>query len=271
MHDLEPYFLPSNNGRYFKTGQGNPLVLLHGFAETYTCWTPLLAELSKQFLLIIPEIPSCGNEFSFSQDFSMEAIAHFVNEVLDQEGIEKVILFGHSMGGYAAMAFAELFPEKLRGISLVHSSASDDSDEKKDVRNQAIKFVQENGKTFFLKTLIPKLYADGGNSFPDEKEAHLESAMHYSDSQIIACYEAMKNRKDRTPLLSEFTFPVQFILGKEDLSIPYKQGIHQAQSCSITYLSLFEHVGHTSMVENPHGLLQSIIRFSYDIYNHFHS
>ena len=126
MQTLERFSLKSGLGNYYKIGTGYPLVLLHGFAETYAIWQNIIPGLSSKYNLIIPHIPGCGTQQEATSTFSMEFIATFVNEILEQEAIEKTILFGHSMGGYAAMAFAEIFPQKLLGLSLVHSSAQAD-------------------------------------------------------------------------------------------------------------------------------------------------
>ncbi len=261
----------NNKGRYFKIGQGAPIVLLHGFAETYEIWSTIQDELAQQFTLIIPEIPGCGNNFSFEKALSMEGIADFVDDILQQEKIEQTILFGHSMGGYAAAAFAEKYAEKLSGLSFIHSQASADSAEKKKVREQAIAFIEKNGKEQFLKTLIPKLYAGATTDYLEEKKWHHRLAQQYSSEQIMACYQAMKSRKDRTKVLSELNIPVQFILGTEDASVDLKQAISQSQLCKISKVNIFNKTGHTSFIENTSLLKKSLINFSYDVLHHFNT
>ena len=271
MKTLERFFLNSHNtdaGSYYKIGKGFPIVLLHGFAETYEIWENVIPVLAEKYQLILPYIPGCGTRENFKDEFSMERIAQYVNSILEKDPDvrpdDRVVLCGHSMGGYAAMAFAEEYPEKLLGLSLVHSSAAADNEEKKQVRQKAIEHITQNGKVDFLKTLIPKLY--GSNSdFSEEKKEHLKMANQYSEEQIIACYTAMKNRSDRQHVLKKLNCPVQFIGGKEDQSISYKDLESQSQLCQSSYLHIFEEVGHTSMNENPKILLEAIIGFVDDI------
>lgn len=255
----------SNNGggNYYKIGSGKPIVLLHGFAETYEIWNPIIPSLAIKYKLIIPEIPGCGNDNVFQSTFSMESIATYVNDILIQENISQTILFGHSMGGYASMAFAEKYSDKLIGLSLVHSSASADTVEKKKVRDKAIEYIRKNGKDGFFKTLIPKLYGSL-KEFTEEKMEHLKMASAYSSEQIIACYTAMKDRPDRKHVLKQLNFPIQFIGGKEDLSVAFNDLEYQAQLCRKSYLTLFECVGHSSMNEKPKNLLEAIIGFTDD-------
>ncbi len=198
---------------------------------------------------------------------SMESIADFVHEVIKEEQLDNTILFGHSMGGYAAMAFLASHPEKLDGISLVHSSAKADSEEKKEIRQTANNFINLHGKELFLKNLIPKLYSSLQN-YSHEKEQHLAMAMQYSNEQIIACYKAMMERPDRTHLLSQTNIPIQFIAGRADQSIALTDVLEQSK---LVKLEILEGIGHSSMFENPKLLLAAIIGFADDILASFKS
>jgi pimeloyl-ACP methyl ester carboxylesterase len=73
---------------------------------------------------------------------TMEDNADAVHSVLLELGIRKSILVGHSMGGYVALAFAELYPEYVKGLALLNSTASADSEERKLNRDRAIRVKQ---------------------------------------------------------------------------------------------------------------------------------
>ena len=268
METLETFSLSSNKlnkeGSYYKIGRGTPLILLHGFAETFEIWDTIYPQLSKHYSVIIPEIPACGNDNSFKENISIEGIAYFINEILVQENISQAIICGHSMGGYAAMAFAEKYPDKLKGLSLIHSSAQGDSNKKKHVRQSAINFIKKNGKEPFLKTLLPKLYANT-QGLENLFTRHKSMAEQYSNEQIIACYQAMIQRKDREHILSNLNCPILFIVGKEDASIHYQRIEAQSNQCKKPFLTIFEGIGHTSMHENPSLLLNTIFGFLDDI------
>lgn len=268
MRTLDQFFLNSNKpgavGSYYKTGQGFPIVLLHGFAETFEIWNNLIPTLSEKYQLIIPHIPGCATADNFEEPFTMERIAQFVFDILEEEKIEKTILFGHSMGGYASMAFAEKYPNKLMGLSLVHSSAADDRPEKKNIRQTAVDHIRKNGSIGFFRTLIPKLYGSSSN-FTPEKIKHLDMANQYTAEQIVACYTAMKNRVDRKFVLTSLDCPIQLIGGREDLSVNYQDIVTQAQICKKPSLHIFDRIAHTSMNENPKILLAAIIGFTDDI------
>lgn len=116
---------------YRKFGEGPVIVLLHGFPENGNLWRDIWPALAKHNTVIIPDLPGSGESTFANEDLSIEHLAESVKLILDKEGIDEIVLAGHSMGGYIALAFAEKYPVMLRGLSLIHSTAAPDSDEKK--------------------------------------------------------------------------------------------------------------------------------------------
>lgn len=110
-------------------GEGQPIVLLHGFAEDGDIWDQQAVYLKNNYLLIIPDLPGSGRS-ELSDDVSMEAMAGAVYAILEKEKVAEVIMIGHSMGGYVTLAFAERFPSLLKAFGLFHSTAFADSEEK---------------------------------------------------------------------------------------------------------------------------------------------
>src|ERR1043166_2890153 len=102
---------------YLKSGSGFPLVLLHGFCENHACFTNQARFLQDHFQVITLDLPGFG-ESSPLPHWSMESMAEELNRFLDELHVESCILFGHSMGGYITLAFAEQFPGRLKGFGL---------------------------------------------------------------------------------------------------------------------------------------------------------
>ena len=90
---------------------------------------------------------------------SMEDQADMVHHVLTELHIRKVIFVGHSMGGYVALAFAELFPEFMKGLVLMNSTSRADSEERKTNRDRAIKAVKKDYSTF-VRLSIANLFSE---------------------------------------------------------------------------------------------------------------
>src|SRR5882724_4708958 len=120
---------------YSISGQGLPVVLIHGFAEDSRVWVHQQSALQKHYRLIIPDLPGAGQS-ALTDTFSMELAADCIRQILVKENITRTILIGHSMGGYIVLAFAEKYPESLAAFGLCHSTAYPDSPEKKTGRQR---------------------------------------------------------------------------------------------------------------------------------------
>ncbi|WP_160724085.1 2-succinyl-6-hydroxy-2,4-cyclohexadiene-1-carboxylate synthase [Bacillus sp. USDA818B3_A] len=106
------------------TGQGFPLLLLHGFTGDGSTWSPFLEEWGHHSRLMIPDIIGHGKtdspkELSFYQ---MDTMAYSLKSILDQMGINQTDLLGYSMGGRLALTFALLFPNRVRKLILESTS-----------------------------------------------------------------------------------------------------------------------------------------------------
>ena len=142
------------------------------------------------------------------ETISVEAMAEALNAVLENEKIENCVLIGHSMGGYVAMAFAEKYAAKLKGLCLFHSHPFADSEEKKQNRRKTIEFMERWGSAAFVKELVPKLFA---KSFVQENAEFVSKfsarAEAFPQKGIIAATRAMIDRPDRSEVLQDLKFP----------------------------------------------------------------
>jgi len=240
---------------YYKSGQGFPIILLHGFAEDHSIWSSLMKHLEKDYLVIAPDLPGTGISALPEHEMSMDLLADFANEILEQEKIEKVIMLGHSMGGYAALAFAEKYENKLSAFSMIHSSAFADDEAKKENRRKSIKLIENEGREVFLKAMIPNLYSESSKvRLKREMDAHLTMALKTSSESMVAYYQAMINRPERISVLENTKLPVQFVIGTEDNAIPLAQSLKQCSIPLNSQIDILQGIGHSSMIEAPDQL-----------------
>ncbi|MEO7061972.1 MAG: alpha/beta hydrolase [Lapillicoccus sp.] len=97
-------------------------MLVHGSRLSHTQWAPQIPLLSKDFDVVSPDLP--GHGARAGEGFSLErAIGAVAGAVESGDPGARVVLVGHSLGGYMAMAYAECFPQRLDGLVLVGSGA----------------------------------------------------------------------------------------------------------------------------------------------------
>ena len=165
------------------------------------------------------------------------------------------------MGGYITLAFAEKFPAMLTSAGLVHSSAFADNEEKKANRLKSIEFVKKNGAYEFLKAVITDLFTEDWAAANQEiVDRQIEKSKAFSDEAIIAYYQAMINRPDRTHVLKSFPKPILFIIGEHDKAVPFEQSMQQCYLPNLSDITILRNSAHMGMFEEAdkvnHALLQ---------------
>lgn len=244
---------------YTDEGKGTAIVFLHGFLENKKMWNTFIPEFSKKYRVITIDLLGHGDSESLGYVHSMEDNADVVHSVLSELRLRKAVLVGHSMGGYVALAFAELYPEFMKGIVLLNSTSRADSDEKKLNRDRAIKAVKQN-YTIFVRLSISNLFSKNNRErLASEIEYVKEEALKTPLQGIVASLEGMKIRKDREVLLHFSTYPIMLILGKKDPVLNYQESIEQAEGTKVELVTFPD--GHMSSIENREELTNVLNTF----------
>ena len=240
-------------------GKGTAVVLLHGFLENKTMWRELVPSLAEKNRVISIDLLGHGETDCLGYIHSMEENAEIVNAILSHLRIRKAIFIGHSMGGYVALAFAELHINKVKGLVLLNSTALEDSVERKINRDRAIKAVKQNYINFVRMSIANLFSENNRNRLENEIEKVKLEALKTPLQGIVASLEGMKIRKDRQFILKETDFPKLLILGEKDGVLLYKDNASQIEATNTELISLPD--GHMSHIENKVELEKVIASF----------
>ena len=244
---------------YTDSGKGTAIVFLHGFLENKEMWQDYITLFSEKYRVITIDLLGHGESDSLGYVHEMEENANAVNEVLEHLQIEKPIVTGHSMGGYVALALAELYPAKIQKLVLLNSTSKEDSAEKKLNRTRAIKAVKQNYVNF-VSLSIANLFSESNRvRLAGEIEKVKEQALKTPLQGIVASLEGMKIRKDREFVLKENIFPVLLILGKQDPVLNYEENSNQIKNTTAELVSFED--GHMSHIENKEELKKVLSDF----------
>ena len=244
---------------YSDTGKGNAVVLLHGFLENQTMWQDLVPELSKKHRIITIDLLGHGETECLGYVHSMEDNAEIVQAVLSKLRIRKAIFVGHSMGGYVALAFAELYPENVRALVLQNSTSKADSEERKANRSRAIKAVKKDYTTFIRLSIANLFSPDNRERLIDEIEKVKLEALKTPLQGVVASLEGMKIRKDREVLLHLTPYPKMLILGEKDPVLNYEDSLDQIEDTAVKLVTFPD--GHMSHIENRDELKDVLLGF----------
>lgn len=260
---------------YRVTGNGKPVVLIHGFGEDGNVWHNQIAALEKNYTLIIPDLPGSGQS-ELIADMSIEGMSDCIKELTNIEalcssptgGVWEGAVLGHSMGGYITLAFAEKYRESIIAFGLIHSSAYADSEEKKEARRKSMEFIKANGAYEFLKAAIPGLFLLGQDgSRPSDPlvavqmDNLIEAGNNFTPEALVAYYTAMINRPDRTAILKTFTQPVLFIMGAYDKAVPFEHSLAQSHLPQRSHVHIFRNSAHMGMLEEAEKTSAAMLGF----------
>jgi len=229
---------------YARRGKGNPLVLLHGYPLDHHLWDEVVPLLDDTFDVILPDLRGFGKSTTADSSDTMEDYASDIAGLLDHLNIQKAAIVGHSMGGYVALAFARLYPERVSGLGLVSSQVLADPPDRKEGRYKSAADVSENGIGSVVETMTPKFTSD------EKLQAVARASMERQPpAAYIGALKAMAGRMDSTPLLSSFKHPVVIVHGDADALIPIERAREVKAALPQAHLVEIGSAGHMPMME----------------------
>jgi len=105
--------------RYLVGGQGSPVVLLHGFAETSHMWRPIMPLLAERHTVIEPDLRGAGGSAKPPSGYDKKNMAVDIHELTATLNLVHVRIVGHDIGLMVAYAYAAQFPEKTERVVLM--------------------------------------------------------------------------------------------------------------------------------------------------------
>ncbi|RAI94947.1 alpha/beta fold hydrolase [Algoriphagus yeomjeoni] len=245
---------------FYEKGEGQPVVLIHGFCEIGEMWKDFAEALSNEFRVICPDLPGCGKSpMSLSQN-TLEEVAVQLEEWMEENNIQNPIVIGHSLGGYVTLALLVLMGSKLKAIGLFHSTAFADDEEKKGMRDRTIIFLKKHGVDKFVTSFVPPLIPEyKRDEFQAEIDLAIAQAKQSTLDGLIAYTKAMRDRKDGFEVLNNFSGQKLLIAGTEDGAV--KIVASRKHKSAVTYYFELEDVGHLGMIERKEESLEIVRGF----------
>ncbi len=248
--------------RFSDTGNGKPIVLLHGFQESIDIWGDFGNELANSFRVIAIDLLGHGETGILSARHTMEMMAEVVNHVIDNLGISKVDIIGHSMGGYVALEYCQKYPEKVGKYILLNSSIFADTEEKAEGRSKEIELIKEGRKELIVNINISKAFAyDNILKFKEEVENSRIIALNTSNEGATSALEGMKIRQDYSEFFKNDYHKMMVIYGLKDNRIPIKTSIKICELNFKVHELALENSGHMSFIEEKEIVLKEIKNF----------
>jgi pimeloyl-ACP methyl ester carboxylesterase len=104
---------------YLVAGKGEPVVLLHGYAQTSHMWRPLIAELAATHTVIAPDLRGAGQSSTPAEGYTKAEMARDIHALAGKLGLKHIRIVGHDIGLMVAYAYAAQYPTEVDRIALL--------------------------------------------------------------------------------------------------------------------------------------------------------
>ncbi|MBX3506122.1 MAG: alpha/beta hydrolase [Parvibaculum sp.] len=256
--------LPSGASAHIRD-EGNPsgpvLVLVHGSNASLHTWEPWVAELGGSYRIVSMDLPGHGLTGRVpDDDYSREAMAAFVIEVMDAVGAERFAIAGNSMGGGVAAMVTLEHPERVSALILVDAAGIPVERDANDVplafRIASMPVISKVMRYVLPRSLVEegvrKVFVDQSKVTDEMVARYFDLSLHEGNREATRIRFAQNAARDEVAFaarLGEISVPTLVMWGDQDGLIPvsaadeFKARIPQAE------LVIYENVGHIPMEE----------------------
>jgi len=242
--------MPASLLYFTQSGDGNPVIFLHGFLESSTMWEYLdLSQLNRHCIFV--DLPGHGNSKLLNEvPPSIERLADELLEIIDALQLKSYAVVGHSMGGYVGLQLMKK-DKRVQHLVLLNSNFWSDSEEKKIDRRRVAEIVYK-AKDFFLQEAIPNLFLDP-KTCDAEVERLIKEAKQMEPDAIAYASLAMAEREDLSEFVLKHQERVSILQGAED-PIVLKDKMDNSLRSQRNYC-VIQNSGHMSHIEQPEMVL----------------
>ncbi|MCB0939496.1 MAG: alpha/beta fold hydrolase [Mycobacterium sp.] len=274
MGELKYLDLHGNRLAYQDEGQGDAILLLHGMAGSSQTWRSVIKPLSRKYRVIAPDLLGHGMSAKPRSDYSLGAFAVLLRDLLDELGVARATIVGHSLGGGVAMQFVYQHPDYCERLVLIGSGGLGP-----DV-GWTLRLLSAPGAELIMPVIAPQPVLSAGekvrswfakmgiesprgaeiwnaySSFSDAetRQAFLRTLRSVVDyrGQAVSALNRLNVRAD---------MPIMAIWGEQDAIIPVQHAYAALEARPDARLEVMPGVGHFPQVERPTEVVDLIDDF----------
>ena len=250
------------NLAYTDVGTGPPIVLIHGYPFNRSLWTEQTEALNSKYRVVAPDLRGFGESDSSEGTATMARMAEDVAALMDALAIERAVIGGLSMGGYVALAFARMFPARVKALVLADTRAQADSEEGKQTRHQQAEKALSEGMAGIADAMLPKLLTpDTVSKRPELVKRVRDMMLKTKPEGAAAALLGMAERDDQTEFISSIRVPALILVGREDAITPVADSEKMQSRIEGSRLVVIENAGHVSNLEQTEQFNDALLGF----------
>jgi len=247
---------------YKLSGEGNCLVLIHGFSDNLNMWYNQVPDFEKKYQILTCDVRGFGQTEITKGTYSMELFADDLYELLRVLGIRSACLLGYSMGGRIGLEFALKHPEMTTGLIFANSGVGGARTPEMEERLKLMGDILQQGEIEAISEMMAVSSFSPG--FKEKEPVIFEKykgiKMQNDPLAYSAIMQAMFAEADTLPDLSSLKCPVLIIAGESDSFMEIDIAESMKSSIKNSVLKVLS-TGHAAAIEAPEEFNQAVLDF----------
>lgn len=237
---------------YSVEGQGDTIVLLHGWGCERNIWRPTVEFLCNDYRVIAVDFAGFGQSQEPTKVWGVEEYTRSVEALMTELGVESPILFGHSFGGRVSLLFASR--NKCSGIVLTDAAG---------IRPRRTFGYYRKVYTYkLMKHLLPLLIGEHkAQMLLDQRRAKSGSSDYNRASQIMRAILSKCVNEDLCYVMPKIDASTLLFWGDMDTATPLSDGKTMERLIANSHLVVAQGCGHFAMLESPELWKRSVLNF----------
>lgn len=246
------------------------LLLIHGLGDgAHRDWAPVLEPLARRYRVVVLDLPGFGASEVLAGGYSFGGLAAAIAEALDQVGIARTRVVGHSLGGAVSLYFAHAYPSRVEGLVLadaagiLHKTAYARHVARVGLPQAGFGPLEglfggiERHLNGWSRAVLR--WVEDGPDFTRfiYDSPRLRARLFGSNTQLDAALGLIEH--DFTRVIREMATPTTLIWGRDDPVAPLRTGQLLAARLPQAQLRIIDGVGHVPMSESPTRFLELLL------------
>jgi len=245
---------------YQVNGSGPVLFLVHGVGARGASWEKVVERLSSRCTCVSYDLRGHGDSPKPQQPITLEALVADLERLRERLGIKRAHVFGHSLGGMIAPAYAHAHPTRVRSIGLLSTAAFRSDEDASRVQGIAAT-IREQGPAKLVDGFVSRWFTeDFLKARPEAVELRKKQVLA-TDPKVFAEVFTLYSETEMAPWLQEVEVPALVLTGEQDLTCNPRLNKLMAAALPKSQLVILDKLKHGLVVESPERVAQAIGQF----------
>ena len=244
-------------------GAGCPILMAHGMWCDHHSFDEVVADLAGAYRTVCPDLRAHGRSETPVQSWTVMDLAHDLARTLDALGIDAAVVVGHSLGGMAALQLALRYPDRLRGLVLLSTSAEAEKPERRSQLGLLSLTINMWGMNNWLAGRIAGGFFSSAYArrFPAKVKAWRKGVLAMDKRALLQALEAVQDRPSVWDRLKNITMPALVMGTRDDPIADPARTASMARRLPNAKLVMLPGGGHALPMEHPRELTQALRQF----------